>query len=256
MSAVLTARVGRNADLFADVLAIYVPKGARVLDMTWGKGNFWTSVNTDDWRLTRNDAVTEADTHEDFRATSFASASFDAVILDPPYALHGTGTPIKASISSPYNLNHALTPTSAKQVREVYAAGIAEARRLLVIGGVLIVKCQDQIESGRQHFIHADLLALDGFRCEDLFVMVQPTQPTMRHDYQNHARKNHSYFIVHRLAARSPSPKPLGVFHSPSCVCPECQAGQKPKCDGNCSADNGPDEFCSLHGRSEAGEKV
>jgi hypothetical protein len=198
MSVVVTARLGRNADLFADVLAVYVPDGSRVIDLTWGKGNFWRNVDESRWSLVRNDIATEADCHEDFRSTSWPSGSFDAVILDPPYAQHGTGAPIKASIASPYNLHGPLTPTSAKQVREVYVAGIAEARRLLHVGGVLIVKCQDQIESGKQHYIHADLLRLDGFVPEDLFVLVQPTQPAMRHTYQKHARKNHSYFIVQR----------------------------------------------------------
>lgn len=198
MSYVLTAKVGNNAALFADILRIYVPPRSKVLDMTWGRGNFWKDIDVETYRLVTNDIVTEADMHEDFRSMSLPDRSFDCVVLDPPYALHGKGAPIKASISSPYQLNAALTPTSAREVRQVYRAGISEARRLLKPNGILIIKCQDQIESGKQQYIHAYLLKLAGFVSEDLFVLVQTQTPAMRHTYQKHARKNHSYFIVQR----------------------------------------------------------
>ena len=197
MTPVLTAKVGKNAALFKDVLSIYAPTGC-VLDATWGKGNFWAGIDLSPYALIRSDAVTNADLHGDFRCLPFPDALFDCVVLDPPYALHGKGAPIKASISSPYNLNDFLTPTSAAGVLTVYREGIQEAARVLVKGGVLLIKCQDQIESGKQRFIHAELLSLQGFVCEDLFVLVQESTPAMRHTYQKHARKNHSYFIVQR----------------------------------------------------------
>jgi hypothetical protein len=41
---VLSATVGGNAEVFLQVLALHVPLGARVADVTWGKGVFWQGV--------------------------------------------------------------------------------------------------------------------------------------------------------------------------------------------------------------------
>ena len=65
--------------------------------------------------------------------------------------------------------------------------------------GRIIVKTQDEIESGRQRHTHIEivqLLELFGFRVLDTFVLVQPTIPAMREKYQLSARKNHSYAII------------------------------------------------------------
>lgn len=198
MPPILTARVGRNAGLFADVLKLYVPEGSRVLDMTFGKGLFWTETDASRYALVSMDKYLPAMVQADLRALPFRAEAFDAAVLDPPYGQHGKKMPIKASIAKVYNLAQGDAPTSWREVLTLYILGVVEATRMLRIGGVLIIKCQDQQESGRQHWIHARLLELAGYDSEDLFVLVQPTTPAMRHDYQRHARKNHSYFIVLR----------------------------------------------------------
>jgi len=71
-----------------------------------------------------------------------------------------------------------------------------------VIGGKVLVKCQDEIESNRQRLTHCEviqLLELFGFRIVDILVLVQETVPAMRYDFQKTARKNHSYLVVGEL---------------------------------------------------------
>ena len=61
------------------------------------------------------------------------------------------------------------------------------------------------ISPWRQHWIHIEIeheARQWGFTTEDLFVMVQPTPPFMRHNYQHHARKNHSYAWVFKKAGQ------------------------------------------------------
>jgi hypothetical protein len=82
---ILTAKVGTNADLFPDVLALYAKPADRILDMTYGKGVFWRNVARSTFDLVTNDLHEDADFHEDFRATSHVDESFDMVVLDPPY---------------------------------------------------------------------------------------------------------------------------------------------------------------------------
>lgn len=193
---ILTALRGNNAELFADIMQIYVPPNSFCLDMTYGLGNFWPKIPDFQYRGVTLDIATSADIRADFRHCPFPDSRFDCCILDPPYAKHGTS--MKESISSAYQNNLDISPKSAREVLQLYKDGITEAHRLLVPGGVLILKCQDQIESGKQQWIHIQLLEIEGFIAEDLFVLVQEAVPAMREQYQKHARKNHSYFIVQR----------------------------------------------------------
>lgn len=193
---ILTANTANNSTIFPDVLKLYTKQGQRILDMTYGKGIFWRKVDTSKYNLVTNDWITEADMSEDFRRMSLEAATFDCVILDPPY-MHDSAT-VKASINDIYlnnNGNH-------ESVIRLYAGGILEAARLLKKRGILIVKSQDEIESGVQRMSHIELIQLAeilGFRVLDLFIVVSTTIPAMQWSSQKTARKNHSYFIVLEL---------------------------------------------------------
>jgi hypothetical protein len=67
-------------------------------------------------------------------------------------------------------------------------------------GGVLIVKCQDEVSANRQRLTHVEVVRAYeelGFYTKDLFVVVRPNRPGVsRLKRQEHARKNHSYFLV------------------------------------------------------------
>lgn len=193
---ILTAQVGANAQIFADVLRLYVPEGSRILDMTYGQGMFWREADRAWYGLSTNDLVTNADYHDDFAKLLWDDQEFDAVVFDPPYAGHGLGP--NSPLRKQYGLDTLGPGWSTRKTREMYRAGLAEAHRVLRVGGVAIVKCQDGVESGRQQWVHVDVLGADGFEAVDLFVVVQQGKPIMRHKHQVHARKNHSYFIVLR----------------------------------------------------------
>jgi hypothetical protein len=84
--------------------------------------------------------------------------------------------------------------------------GLVEAKRVLRRRGVLLVKCQDETVGGKQQWSHVEvlqILELLDFEVVDLRVLVQTTQPCMRHDYQKTSRKNHSYLWVARKRGRS-----------------------------------------------------
>jgi hypothetical protein len=186
--------------MMVGIADLYILEDARVLDMTWGRGVFWRKVKPKG--LVAIDAVTTPAEpvpfiRADFRCLPFRDASFDVVVLDPPYARHGT--PMQTREAQSYQLNaERFAPTSAKEVKELYRWGIVEAWRLLPEGGILIVKCQDQIESGRQNWVHDYIMEQPGFYTEDLLVLTNPGSPAIRQAKQYHARKNHSYFLVLR----------------------------------------------------------
>ena len=190
---ILTAKVGKNCDLFPDILEMYVHAGSRILDLTYGRGVFWQKADRSKYKVVTNDIKCPADYSYDLRDTGFSAGEFDVVILDPPY-MHG-GKTVKPSINQCYlneNGDH-------RSIVALYEAGLRESWRLLPPKGLVVVKCQDETESGKQQLTHVEVFqaAIEiGYKCLDLFVLVQSTIPAMRVSYQKSARKNHSYFMV------------------------------------------------------------
>ena len=206
-SAVLcSAHAGGNAALFPQVLALHVPDGALVADVTHGQGVFWQQVDTGRYRLLATDLATGTDC----RALPYGPASIDALVLDPPYMeglLRGRietrgGLGSHAALRASYSSGQEAEPARRwhQAVLDLYLAAAAEARRVLRDHGILIVKCQDEVSANRQELTHVQLvmgLAALSFYARDLFVLVRSNRPGVaRLLRQVHARKNHSYFLV------------------------------------------------------------
>ena len=189
MKPILTGHIGTNAELFPHIFNMYVPDGATIADVTYGKGVFWRGIDKQKYDVKESDLLTGVD----FRNLPYADSSIDVLILDPPY-MHG-GATVKDSINKCYQNKN----TSHESVIRLYTGGILEASRVLKKKGRIIVKTQDEIESGKQRHSHIEIitmLELLGFLIIDTFVLVQNTIPAMREKYQKTARKNHSYALV------------------------------------------------------------
>lgn len=202
-----TVVVGTNAELFPQALELYVRRGAKVADTTYGRGVFWQNVPAGWYDL----RATDLQTGVDARDLPYADGEFDALVFDPPY-MHGSGGtgPYAAgdhnmdryyrnSTSGPRGKGTAAAYHQA--VVDLYLDAAREAARVLRPEGVYFVKCQDEVSANRQRLTHVELvngLADLGFRCEDLFILVQsktpPQSPTAHR--QVHARKAHSYLLV------------------------------------------------------------
>lgn len=195
-SLILSAKVGKNAEQFPEILKLYVPEGSLIADVAWGKGRFWQDVDLGRYRLIATDILGGPQGFVDFRQLPYANGSFDALVFDPPYTHSNTKT-IKTSIADCYALN-ATSPRNMASVLALYEQGIAEARRVLKKDGVLIVKCQDQQTHGRPYWVHVKIMDSPGFICEDLLILIQKGVPARRWPQQYHARKNHSFWVILR----------------------------------------------------------
>lgn len=201
----VSAYVGPNAPVFRRVLDLHVPRGSTVADVTWGKGAFWTDMEPDAYMV----LATDIQTGTDCRDLPYDDGALDAVVLDPPYMeglfranaanLAGSGT--HGAFRDRYS-NGLTTPDGPKYhdaVLDLYLRAAGEAQRVLRNHGVLILKCQDEVSANRQRLTHVELInALEPtFYCKDLFVVVRTNRPGVsRLVKQEHARKNHSYFLV------------------------------------------------------------
>lgn len=210
---IFSAHQGTNDDLFPQILSLYVPPGSTVADVTYGKGVFWKKVEKGTYKI----RATDLKTGVDCRKLPYEDASIDCVVFDPPY-MHtpgGTAHQNHQNFESYYHNNGTENPIVKyhEAVLDLYFKGSAEAYRVLKPNGTLIIKCQDEVCANRQRLTHVEIInELDakGYFVEDLFVLVRTNRPGVsRILKQNHARKNHSYFLVFRKpkATKSRLPK-------------------------------------------------
>jgi len=203
---ICTAHVGTNEEVFPRILDLHVPRGAVVADVTYGKGIFWKHVPNGRYRLLPTDIKTGVDC----RKLPYEDAAIDCVVLDPPYMeglyrrakshLAGSGT--YAAFRTTYsNSERTLDgPKYHDAVLDLYFKSGREAHRVLRKYGVLIVKCQDEVSANTQRLTHVEIIneyKTLGFYAKDLFVVVRSNRPAVsRIKRQEHARKNHSYFLI------------------------------------------------------------
>jgi hypothetical protein len=211
---VLSASVGDNAPVFRDILKLFVPDGSIIADVTWGKGAFWRLIPEGRYKI----LPTDIQTGVDCRDLPYEDGSLDALVLDPPYMEglfrrktdHLAGSGSHAAFREHYSdgkatTNDAGAPKYHDAVVDLYLRAGEEARRVLKNYGIFIVKCQDEVSANTQRLTHVELINAwsQDFYCKDLFVVVRANKPgIVRLLVQEHARKNHSYFLV--LVKRDP----------------------------------------------------
>lgn len=179
-----------NAELIVACRTLgYLRDDAYTLDPTYGRGTFWKLWRPE--RLVRHDLKLDG---VDFTALPHADREFDAITFDPPYKLNGTATP---AVDERYGVDAYMSqPERHRLIRQ----GIIECVRVLATDGVLLVKCQDQVNAGRvrwQTREFADAAEAHGCRLVDMLHMLggRP-QPEGRR--QVHARRNYSTMLVLR----------------------------------------------------------
>jgi tRNA G10 N-methylase Trm11 len=134
----------------------------------------------------------------DFRVMPFDSDMFDVVAFDPPYKLNGTAT---IAVDGRYGVHEKATRT---QRHRLMCSGLIECGRVAAKGGLVLAKCQDQVEGGKMRWqteMLSDVGKWAGLTKIDRFHMPsyrsQPDGVT-----QQHARNNFSTLIVFRKDER------------------------------------------------------
>ena len=209
--ATLSAHVGGNAQIFPLVMALHVPEGSLVADVTHGKGVFWRGMDKAKYRV----LATDIQDGVDCRKLPYDADSVDCVVLDPPYVEGATRNTAYSTGQGAFSDYYGLTQIKQGGDRyhgailRLYLDACTEATRVLKPKGVLIVKCQDEVCANKQRFTHVEIinaLTESGYYAKDLFVVVRTNRPMVsRMIKQVHARKNHSYFLVFVKRSRNGS---------------------------------------------------
>jgi hypothetical protein len=128
-----------NAEMIADVAKLGYLDG-RVLDPTWGEGNFWTVFKPK--RFVRHDLHTLDGV--DVRDLIFFHRrnSFDSIVIDLPYAFRGRATP---AFDDKYGVSKY---RGANKIMQLIFDAMSSCEPLLRSKKYLLVKCEDQVVSG------------------------------------------------------------------------------------------------------------
>lgn len=189
----------RSADAVKQILDMYLPDGGLIADVTWGKGAFWKDYNSEKYQVIGSDLVTEKDVIADFTRLPYRASIFDAVFLDPPWGNQGGENPGPEYAETKDRYGLSLRKLVSELV-EQYAEGIWECKRVMKTNGILVVKCQDFVNSGDKHWIVRGILskaAEKSLTAVDCLVQVAPGHPRMRHKGpQQHFRMNHSNYWI------------------------------------------------------------
>jgi hypothetical protein len=110
-----------------------------VLDVTYGRGKWWTR-----YRPSRLIAPSESD----FRQMLDYDSTVPTVVFDPPYI--STGSRATSSVDDLYDRYGLGELKGWRAVREQIDAGLSECARVLADDGYLLVKCMDYVESGHK----------------------------------------------------------------------------------------------------------
>lgn len=170
------------------------------LDCTYSKGSFWKDlpgpVNKSDL-IPVNDSVIGASSED----LPFEDNSMKSIMYDPPFVIAGAsykgnkeGSSIIAKRFEGY--------TNYQELKENYYNSLKELYRICDKGGYVVMKCQDTVSGGKQHFSHVMIMNMAyeiGFYPRDLFILVSNVRINSfgtKWTKQEHARKYHSYFWV------------------------------------------------------------
>lgn len=179
-----------NADMIADVARLgYLRSDWLTLDATFGEGVFWRKWQPR--KFVSLDKFTPAMVRGDFTCLPFRDNQFEAVIDDPPYKFNGTPSPFERR----YGVH---LPTRWQDRLSLIIASVGECARVVAQNGYLLVKCMDQVVSGKvvwqtDHVTRAAMAA--GMKKVDrLDFLVNPREQP--HSRQIHARRNYSSLLI------------------------------------------------------------
>lgn len=204
-----------NAELIADVARLgYLLDTDHVLDPTYENGVWWKQ-----WRPEKLTTHHRAVDGTDFRALPHPAATFDAVAYDPPYVCPGgRATSTVKAMHDRYGMNEggAADPDfrTPAELQQIINDGLTEMVRVVKPRGIVLVKCQNYIWSGRlwegAELTRAHALELGCSVVDRLEHLGRPgPQPTVNRDgtprRQVHARRAHSTLFVLRAPA---APRP------------------------------------------------
>lgn len=178
--------------ILKDIIRLYNNGQAFDVDCTYSKGVFWRKLPKPKQKFDlepRSYDVVKASAD----ALPIETNSVGSIMFDPPFKASNSN--VKGIIEERFTAF-----ASVEALWGFYQQALWEFSRVLYRDGILVVKCQDTVSSGKNHWSHIEMINMATkcrFDLVDLFILGSKSvlmSPNMRN--QIHARKNHSFFLV------------------------------------------------------------
>jgi hypothetical protein len=171
------------------IMRLYCPGGFEV-DPTYSRGIIYKKVTAPKLKFDINPQAPGV-VKADCRYLPLGESTIGNIVFDPPFVGGGGKKGIIRKRFTGFK--------SIPLLWQFYRESMREFNRILKDNGILVVKCQDVVESGKQFLSHVEVVKMaseEGFYPKDLFVLIAKKR-IMRYDQkQQHARKFHCYYLV------------------------------------------------------------
>ena len=189
-----------QSEIIKNILYLHVPSGVIDCDPTYSKGNFYNKTGIDPPKYKFDINPIDGIEYGDCRNLPLDDNFLDCIMFDPPF-LATKGPSLKNNDNNNHiNKRFGVYPTE-NELFQFYVDSLKEFHRILKDNGVVIVKTQDKVSSGKQYLSHVFVVnqAVEiGFYPKDIFILLAKNRLVADWQVQNqkHSRKFHSYFLV------------------------------------------------------------
>lgn len=187
-----------QVEIIDNIIKLHIPSGQFSVDACYSIGNFYKDgrIKQPTYKFDLAPQLEDV-VQADCRNLPLEDVSVSSIMFDPLFIVSGDAGKINATGRIVKRFSGFSSP---KEMFDMYSDSLKEFYRVLTPKGVLVVKCQDTVSSGKQYMSHVYLINEAeklGYYTKDLFVLlanVRLNDPRIKR--QCHARKYHSYFIV------------------------------------------------------------
>jgi len=193
----LSVLFGEQDTVFKNILEFYAPAPAKILDLTWGAGKLWSSINEkvlgyDIIKLDINKQETRPNIYCDIRNLPLAG-TFKGIVYDPPYRYSTKSFSFLSRPDYDWKSSKSLWTLQA-QINTAKSLN-EQLPFLMDKDSKLIIKIMDTRIKGRMILNHKMLIDLfTNFELVDLLIYVRLGVGVFRNPRT--AQVAHGYFLI------------------------------------------------------------
>lgn len=188
-------------EILKNIIKLYNKNNTFDLDPCYSKGNFYKNIDRPKYCFDIKPEFDYVEKH-DCRNLPFNDRSINSIIFDPPF-LATTGPSLNKCDNNNHINKRFGVYNNEKELFQFYRDSLKEFDRVLIDGGLIVIKCQDKVSGGTQYISHNAIINYCehlGFYCEDIFILLAKNRlcANWQIKSQKSSRKFHSYFLVMR----------------------------------------------------------